>query len=135
MMKINVLRFPGLAERIRKGLEARGYWKEGRPDVLRFARDYEVNDEYIYRWLRGTTPNFDHLQTLAKALDVPIAWLLLGDHDGRGRHRPLLPQSPKPLRRRGRSERLCQPELFLQAIRSWLWPAPGMVGVSRWGFA
>lgn len=134
-MKINVLRFPGLAERIRKGLEARGYWKDGRPDVLRFARDYEVNDEYVYRWLRGTTPNFDHLQRLATGLNVPIAWLLLGDHDGRGRQRPTVAMRPNPLRRKRRVERLCQPAALLVAIRTWLWPDSGILAGYKWGCA
>lgn len=72
-------RFPGVGDRLRQRLKALGYWKNDRPDVLRFCEEHGYVVQYVYAWLKDRLPGFNNLTRLAKDLRVPVAWLLLGD--------------------------------------------------------
>jgi hypothetical protein len=76
------IKFPGMADRIRLRLRALGYWKNDRPDVTRFGVEKGYPPGYLYPWLKDSTPTFENLQRLVKDLDVPLAWLLLGEEGG-----------------------------------------------------
>lgn len=139
-MRTNILRIPGLTERILARLRTLGYWKDGGPEVRRFSRDHELEDVYVHRWVkRGVTPTWPHLQTLAEALGVSIAWLLLGEasaYHPQGRARPVQARRRKPLSRKRRDERLCQPQNTLRAIWTTLWSAGSGIAPARvWGCA
>jgi len=108
-MKTNVLRFPGLADRIRGRLRALGYWREDKPDVLRFAREKGYIYIYLYRWLDGVTPTYEYLVKLAEDLQMSMAELVFGEEGGERRPSPRKMEKGRPGRgKRGRNERLCQ---------------------------
>jgi PAS domain S-box-containing protein len=69
---------PGIAGRIRLRLRARGYWKNGRPDVARFCKEKGYRHQYVYAWLRGRIPVGQNLKQLADDLQVSMAWILFG---------------------------------------------------------
>lgn len=69
----------GLGDRIRERLQALGYWKDGRPDVLRFCEERRYNHVYIYRYLKDSTPEWDNLDRLAHDLGATPEWILYGD--------------------------------------------------------
>lgn len=113
-MKLNVLRFPGLGDRIRGRMRALGYWRpDNKPDVLRFADEKGYMRNYIYGWLAGRTPTYGYLLKLAKDLQVSLADLCFGEESRSSGHPyTLSPRRSKgtPIRRtsRGRKEGLCQ---------------------------
>jgi hypothetical protein len=74
--------YPGVGDRILFRLKAMGYWqkKKDRPDLMRFSRERHWHPAtYLYEWcFKGVVPTLPFLERLAKDLDVPMAWLLLG---------------------------------------------------------
>src|SRR3989337_1337424 len=75
-------RFPGIGTRIRARLRVLGYWKKGRPDVLRFCQEREHRPQYLYAWLRDRLPTYENLVRLARDLDVPPEWVMCGTGEG-----------------------------------------------------
>jgi len=72
-------RYPGLGARITERMEALGYRKNGRPDVLGLCRDRGLVSSYLYEWLaERSVPSYANLLRLAGALECPPAWLLFG---------------------------------------------------------
>src|SRR3972149_3450170 len=71
-------RFPGIGTRIRARLRVLGYWKKGRPDVLRFCQEREHRPQYLYAWLRDRLPTYENLVRLARDLDVSPEWVMFG---------------------------------------------------------
>src|SRR3972149_7212121 len=71
-------RFPGIGTRIRARLRVLGYWKKGRPDVLRFCQEREHRPRYRYAWLRARLPTYENLVRLARDLDVSPEWVMFG---------------------------------------------------------
>jgi len=77
-------KWPGLPERLKEALEGAGYWKKGRPDVLRFSLDKRFLPGYLYKYVAGTAvPDRENLYRLADALNVKPSWLLFGDEKKR----------------------------------------------------
>jgi hypothetical protein len=74
-------KYPGIGPRIMLRMRALGYWRrrEHRPDVQRFAEDKGYNPAFLYAWLRDRMPGPRHLHRLSYDLEVPQAWILLGD--------------------------------------------------------
>lgn len=72
--------FPGVGKRLTRRLTQIGYQRaDGTPDVGRFCEEKTFPSQQVYRWLNETTtPGYAYLQRLAKALDAPMAWILLG---------------------------------------------------------
>jgi hypothetical protein len=66
-------------QRIKIRLQALGYWKDGRPDVLRFCHERGYLRQYVYAWLKGRVPTVRNLMRLGADLVIPPAWLLFGD--------------------------------------------------------
>ena len=108
-------RKPGVGNRIRERLQAIGYEKNGRPDVLRFCDERRYNHVYVYQWMKDAIPQWENLDRLANDLGVSPEWLLFGDviyernvpakAAGRRSRKPvpikggsgaLLPESPSP---------------------------------------
>lgn len=76
------IKFPGLAERIRERFRALDYWntRTDREDVRRFCMEHRgYLSQSLYEWLKGATPEYESLVRLARDLEVPLAWLLLGE--------------------------------------------------------
>src|SRR3990170_1810454 len=107
--------FAGLGERIRTRLELLGYWKNERPDVLRFCEERRYRPQYVYAWLKDRVPTRANLSRLAHDLGVPMAWIMFGqdagqvaaeprhaletagrDAEGPVAERAPLPNSPRP---------------------------------------
>lgn len=70
--------FPGVGDRIARRLNALGYWKNGRPDVTRFCEEKRYRPQYVYAWLRDRVPGYANLKRLARDLEAPMCWILLG---------------------------------------------------------
>jgi hypothetical protein len=75
-------KWPGVGERITRCLHAAGYWKNDKPDVMRFSMERGIPVPYLYKWLKDVTPDRPYLLKLAKEFKVAPAWLLLGDDYG-----------------------------------------------------
>ncbi|MGH7264042.1 MAG: PAS domain-containing protein, partial [Candidatus Rokuibacteriota bacterium] len=71
-------KFPGLGDRMRGRLKALGYWRQNRPDILRFCAERDYRPQYVYAWLKDRVPTYANLRRLARDLDAPIAWLVFG---------------------------------------------------------
>jgi hypothetical protein len=77
--------FPGVTERLREALRARGYWNLTRdtPAAARFCRMFPHYDEVqLAMWChrrRRKRPKLWTLRRLAQDLEIPLAYLLLGD--------------------------------------------------------
>lgn len=69
----------GIGKRIRARLRALGYWKDGRPDVLRFCLEKGYPPQNMYTWLKGRVPMSENLMRLGMHLAVSPAWLLFGE--------------------------------------------------------
>jgi transcriptional regulator with XRE-family HTH domain len=64
--------------RIRSAREAKGFSQWQLADLIPGAAE----GNSVSRWERGKTmPSWPTLEALAKALDVPVAWLLSEDDD------------------------------------------------------
>jgi transcriptional regulator with XRE-family HTH domain len=73
-----------LPERLKEAFERAGYWKKGRPDVLRFSLDKRFLPQYLYKYLAGdAVPDRENLFRIADWLGVSPAWLLFGDEKKR----------------------------------------------------
>jgi len=68
-----------MPDRIRARMRELGYWKADRPDVTRFCLEKGYVPSYVYVWLKGSLPVYESLRRLAKDLDCPLPWLLLGE--------------------------------------------------------
>lgn len=66
----------GIGPRVASRLKALGYWKNGKPEVYRFADERGFQGSYVYRWLHGETPRGAVLFKLADALEVEARWLV-----------------------------------------------------------
>ena len=77
--------FPGVTERLREALRARGYWNLTRdtPAAARFCRMFPHYDEVqLAMWChrrRRKRPKLWTLRRLAQDREIPLAYLLLGD--------------------------------------------------------
>ena len=74
--------YPGFGDRLREALRDAGYWnaQRSRADISRFCRDNGWLTQYIYEYLRATRmPAYAQLTKLAADLQVPLAWLLVGE--------------------------------------------------------
>ena len=72
-------RFPGVGQRIARRLNALGYWKAGRADVRRFCLEKQYTPQNVYKWLgNDSIPSYENLPRLARDLDAPMCWILLG---------------------------------------------------------
>jgi hypothetical protein len=90
-------KWPGIGDRMRermKDLKDLGYWKNDRPNVLRFSLEKQYVPMYIYKWLDDTVPSRENLERLAADLQTNAAWLLFGDQAG-------VSKAPIPPRKRG----------------------------------
>jgi hypothetical protein len=65
-------------ERVRERFRILGYWKDGKPDVSRFAVERGYIPSYLYRWLAGETPRGESLFRFAADLKVEPQWLVTG---------------------------------------------------------
>lgn len=73
------LRSLGIGQRIGQRLRVLGYWKNGRPDVGRFARERGYLSQSLYLWLKdAAAPSLDNLRRLAGDLAVSAEWLTFG---------------------------------------------------------
>ncbi len=73
------LRTLGIGQRIVQRLRTLGYWKNGRPDVSRFARERGYLSQSLYLWLKdAAAPSLDNLRRLAGDLGVSAEWLTFG---------------------------------------------------------
>jgi hypothetical protein len=73
-------KWPNIWDRIKERLLALGYRQEnGRPDVMGFAFRHEWNHVYIFRWIGGSTPDYDNIIKLSGQLDVSPSWLMFGE--------------------------------------------------------
>jgi hypothetical protein len=77
--------FPGVTERLREALKARGYWnlKRDTAAAAQFCRMFPHYDEvqlamWCHRRIRRR-PKLSTLRRLAQDLEIPLAYLLLGD--------------------------------------------------------
>ncbi len=70
-----------LGERLRARLKLSGYWKKGRPDLVRFCREKGYRHQYLYAWMKGRVPGQQNLARLAKDLGTSMAWLLFGKEE------------------------------------------------------
>jgi hypothetical protein len=86
--------FGGVGRRIRERLVALGYVNEdGEADIARFIREKRYDGRYFYAWAnKDRTPTGENLDRLADDLDVPRAWLLLGEGPT-----PKPPRRPVPI--------------------------------------
>jgi PAS domain S-box-containing protein len=76
---MNRLRALGIGQRIGQRLRVLGYWKNGRPDIGRFARERGYLSQSLYLWLKdAAAPNLDNLRRLAGDLGVSAEWLTFG---------------------------------------------------------
>src|SRR3989304_415365 len=64
--------FPGVCIRIQARLKALGYSKNGRPDILRFCQERAYRPQYLYAWLRGRLPAWEHLVRLPPDPRAPL---------------------------------------------------------------
>jgi len=77
-----VVKVPGVGERIAMRLRSLGYWnsKDDKPDIPTFCKEKRYDPRNVYPWVNGTRmPEYPNLKRLAGDLQVPLAWLLLGD--------------------------------------------------------
>jgi len=73
------LRTLGIGQRLVQRLRVLGYWKNGRPDVSRFARERAYLSQSLYLWLKdAAAPSLDNLRRLARDLGVSAEWLTFG---------------------------------------------------------
>lgn len=77
-------KWPGLGERITQGLKNKGYWKNGKPEVIRFCIERGFVPNYLYKWLAGTMPGYDNLIKLCTVLGMTPAELVFGPDEGQG---------------------------------------------------
>ena len=80
--------WPGIGERITACLRRLGYWKNDRPDVMRFAVEKGYPVTYLYKWLKDSAPERPNLEKLGEHLQVSPAWLLFGDEVSKEPARP-----------------------------------------------
>jgi len=66
----------GFGDRVRERLRALGYWKNGKPDIIRFSVERGYPASYVYRWAAGQVPRGPALFRLAKDLEIAPDWLL-----------------------------------------------------------
>lgn len=81
-------KWTGVGERIAARLKELGYWKNGRPDVMRFGVEKGYPVTYLYKWLKDATPDRDNLTKLGVDLAVAPAWILFGDEVDKAPSRP-----------------------------------------------
>jgi hypothetical protein len=77
-------KWPGFPERLREAFQRAGYWKNDRPDVMRFVPErgmqHGIHVSYCYKYVNGeTVPDRKILVALATELGVQPWWLLFGD--------------------------------------------------------
>ena len=68
------LRFPGLGDRLRGLISARG-------GVVKFLADHprpEYREVYFYAWFKTRVPSFEAMTALSDDTGVPLSYLLLG---------------------------------------------------------
>lgn len=71
-----------MSARIQRRLLDLGYRRaDGKPDVMRFCLERGYLPQYVYAWLKGTTPSEPNLRRLAGDLGVEPAWLHYGAGD------------------------------------------------------
>ncbi|MBI4012143.1 MAG: GAF domain-containing protein [Candidatus Rokubacteria bacterium] len=81
MMGREMGEFTGLGDRIRARLRLLGYWRNDRPDVLRFCEERRYRPQYVYAWLKNRVPSRTNLGRLAEDLGVPMAWIVFGQDE------------------------------------------------------
>jgi len=107
-------KWPGFPERLRQAFRRAGYWKNDRPDVMRYVAQHGIQHgihvSYAYKYINGeTVPDRERLIALAAALDVRPWWLLFGDEAIGGGSRvgqapavePPMQQKKSPTKARG----------------------------------
>jgi PAS domain S-box-containing protein len=73
------LRGLDIGSRIIQRLSALKYWKNGRPDVSRFARERGYLPQSLYLWIKNAAaPNLENLTRLSQDLGVSVEWLTFG---------------------------------------------------------
>lgn len=63
------------ALRVRALMQEHGYWKDGHPDVARFAQEHHFHRNNVYRWINGQMPGLDVVR-LARAFGIEPVQLL-----------------------------------------------------------
>lgn len=99
-------KWPGFPERLREAFQRAGFWKNDRPDIMRFVRQigiqHGIHVSYCYKYINGeTVPDRERLIAMASALDVRPWWLLFGDEAiGGGSRTGQTPSVEPPLHQR-----------------------------------
>jgi hypothetical protein len=95
-------KWPNIGDRITERLLALGFRRvNGKPDVMGFSFRNGWNHVYLFRWIGGSTPDYDNIIKLSAQLEVSPSWLMFGEQ---GTQVPSLAgESKPPARKAGRS--------------------------------